>query len=195
MISAITIMWDGHIMIFIGGRHRCHWCGMLPTFPVKMLNICCWFAEAMISFSSSSVHLPKFYSFLDWVLSRGLLRYVIRWLWVGSTPSPISVAACLGSTTPPVWVLGVWCQGLVLMATPPLLWALVVMALACVASGSCSFLSRRCHCFGRFLCIAGLWLSEKVLRRSHMSISSAEPPPLLLHDSSEPFLRSNTGRK
>lgn len=194
MISAVTIMWDGHIMVFIGGRHRCHWCGMLPTFLVKMLNICCWFSEAMISFSSSSLHLPKFYSLLDWVLFRGLLRCVIRWLWIGSTLNLMFVAACLGPTTPPVWVLGAWSQGLVLMATPPLLWALVVMALAYVASGSCSFLSRRCHCFGRFLCIAGLWLSEKVLR-SHMSVPSEEPPPLLLHDSAEPFLRSDTGRK
>lgn len=177
MVSGITIIWDRHIMISVGGRHRCHWCGMLPTFLVKVLNICCWFAEAAISFSSSSVHLPKFYSLLDWVMSRGLLRCVIRWLWIASTLSLMSVAACLGPTNPPVWAFRAWHQGLVFMATPPLLWAFVVMALAYLASGSCSFLSRRYHCSGRFLCIAGLWLSEKVLRKSHMSISSEEPPP------------------
>lgn len=90
MISAIIIMWDGHIMIFIGGRHRCHCCGMLPTFLAKMLNICCWFTEAMISFSLLSVHLPEFYSLLNWVMSRDCWD-----VWLGDSGLVPLWAPCL----------------------------------------------------------------------------------------------------
>lgn len=99
MISAIIIMWDGHIMIFIGGRHRCHCCGMLPTFLAKMLNICCWFTEAMISFSLLSVHLPEFYSLLDWVMSRDCWD-----VWLGDSGLVPLWAPCL-------WLLA-WAQSL-----------------------------------------------------------------------------------